>query len=37
VKIFGEEYFVCSEWFEVFANNDRPYLLRWLALHKNLE
>ena len=34
VKIYGEEYFLCSEWFEVPANNDRPYLLKWIALHK---
>jgi hypothetical protein len=34
VTIQGEEYFLCSEWYEVPANNDRPYLLRWLALHK---
>lgn len=34
VKIYGEDYFLCSEWFEVPANNDRPFLLKWLALHK---
>lgn len=34
LKIYGEEYFLCSEWFEVSANNDRPYLMKWLALHK---
>ncbi len=33
LKIYGEAYFLCSEWFEVPANNDRPYLLRWLGLH----
>ncbi|MNJ47578.1 hypothetical protein D3C77_427370 [compost metagenome] len=31
--INGEEYFLCSEWYEVPANNDRPYLLNWLALN----
>ncbi len=31
VQIYGEEYFLCSEWFEIPANNDRPYLLKWLA------
>ena len=40
VKIHGEYYFLCSEWYEVPANNDRPYLLKWLALknssHKTL-
>ncbi len=34
VKIYGEDYFICSEWFEVPTNNDRPYLLKWLALHR---
>jgi len=33
-KIYSEDYFLCSEWFEVSANNDRPYLMKWLALHK---
>ena len=32
VRIYGEDYFLCSEWYEVPANNDRPYLLKWLAL-----
>lgn len=34
VKIHGEDYFLCSDWYEVIANNDRPYLLKWLVLHK---
>lgn len=34
IKINGEEYFLCSEWYEVAANNDRPYLMRWLGLHQ---
>lgn len=34
LKIYGEEYFLCSEWFEVPANNDRPYLIKWLELHQ---
>lgn len=33
VNIDGEDYFLCSEWYEVPANNDRPYLLKWLGLH----
>ena len=33
IRIYGEDYFLCSEWFEVPANNDRPHLLKWLALH----
>lgn len=33
--IFGEEYYLCSEWFEKpGANNDRPYLLRWIKDNK---
>lgn len=34
LKIHGEDYFLCSEWYEVPANNDRPYLMKWFALHK---
>ena len=25
-----KEYYLCSQWFETPANNDRPYLLKWL-------
>jgi len=34
IKVYEVHYFLCSEWFEVTANNDRPYLMKWLALHK---
>lgn len=34
IKIYDEDYFLCSEWFEVPANNDRAYLIKWLALNK---
>lgn len=34
IRIYGKAYFLCSEWYEVSANNDRPYLLRWLAEHQ---
>ena len=34
LKIHGEDYFLCSEWYEREDNNDRPYLMKWLALHK---
>ena len=34
LMIYGEEYFLCSEWYEVPTNNDRPYLMKWLLLHK---
>lgn len=30
LKINGREYYLCSQWYEVSANNDRPYLLNWL-------
>jgi hypothetical protein len=30
VVIRGTRYFLCSEWFEVEANNDRQYLMKWL-------
>ena len=28
--IHGKQYRLCSQWFEVSANNDRPFLLAWL-------
>lgn len=34
VKIKGVYYYMCSQWFEVPANNDRPYLLKWIRKHK---
>lgn len=34
VKIFEDYYYLCSEWFEVPANNDRPYLMKWLGLRR---
>ena len=37
ITIRGNKYFLCSEWFEVPANNDRPYLLKWLALHQECD
>lgn len=33
ITVHGKKYFLCSEWFEVPQNNDRPYLLKWLELH----
>ena len=27
--IRGNEYFICSEWYEQPSNNDRPYFLNW--------
>ena len=31
--IKGESYRLCCEWFETEANNDRPYLEKWIAEH----
>lgn len=28
------EYVLCSQWFEVPSNNDRPYLEKWISEHK---
>lgn len=33
LTIRSERYFLCSEWFEVPGNNDRPYLLKWINLY----
>lgn len=33
LSIRGERYYICSQWFETSANNDRPYLLRWIEQH----
>ncbi len=35
INIRGKHYFVCSQWYEVSANNDRPYYERWLKNMKN--
>lgn len=34
IKIKGAYYYMCSQWFEVPANNDRPFLLKWIRNHK---
>jgi hypothetical protein len=35
VHIRDEAYYICSEWFEKpGGNNDRPYLLKWIAEHR---
>lgn len=34
LNINGELYYLCSQWFEVPANNDRPYLIRWINQHE---
>lgn len=30
VEILGDEYWLCSEWFETKNNNDRPFYEKWL-------
>jgi len=35
VIIRGNQYRICCEWFETAANNDRPYLLKWIESHEN--
>lgn len=32
--IRGVQYRLCSQWYEVPANNDRPFLLAWLEKHQ---
>ena len=34
LTIDGISYKLCSQWFETAANNDRPYLLKWIQEHK---
>lgn len=33
IKIHGEFYYLCSQWFETYSNNDRPYLISWIESH----
>lgn len=33
VKVYGEEYYLCSDWFELPQNNIRQYLMNWLDSH----
>ncbi|WP_055268216.1 hypothetical protein [Clostridium disporicum] len=36
IEIYGTRYRMCCEWFEKKgANNDRPYLLKWIESHKS--
>ena len=34
VYVCGEKYYMCSQWFETVANNDRPYLIKWIEEHE---
>jgi len=33
LTIYGEEYYLCSDWFELPQNNIRQYLMKWLDAH----
>jgi hypothetical protein len=33
--IRGSSYVLCSQWFETPSNNDRPFLLKWIADHSH--
>lgn len=35
IDVYGKRYYLCSQWFETSANYDRPYLIKWIALHKD--
>jgi hypothetical protein len=37
LMIHNRHYYLCSQWFETTANNDRPYLIKWLQEHGSLE
>ena len=32
-KINGESFRLCCEWYETAANNDRPYVEKWIKEH----
>lgn len=34
LDIYGEQYYLCSQWFELPNNNDRPFLEKWIASHE---
>jgi hypothetical protein len=34
LTINGKPYRLCSQWFEVDTNNDRPFLMKWLIEHE---
>jgi len=35
IRINDKEYYLCSQWFEVENNNDRPFLLKWIEEHSD--
>lgn len=34
IEIDKERYYLCSQWFETPASNDRPYLEKWISQHQ---
>jgi hypothetical protein len=34
IEVGGEQYMLCSQWFETESNNDRPYLEKWIEEHQ---
>lgn len=34
LTLYGETYRLCCEWFETAANNDRPYVEKWIREHE---
>ena len=34
ISIKEDLYYMCSQWYETPANNDRPYLLKWIGKHQ---
>lgn len=34
LTLYGETYRLCCEWFETAANNDRPYVEKWIGEHE---
>lgn len=37
LNIDGECYYLCSQWYETAANNDRPFLMRWIEEHEKVQ
>ena len=37
LTIDGKKYMLCSQWFETSANNDRPFLDKWIEEHEPKE
>ena len=35
INIRGVSYKLCNDWYEKAANNDRPYLIKWIEAHQD--